>query len=580
MADVHLETEENPNQSIEKTKKFLRNGCACSCGSKGGPCSREFQEETVLSNLNNCLELTSGELDLVILANIQAFTRNESSGSKRSRSTRCSFQFQFVTICKDTFLHLYGLGYSRFHRLKEHYKQHGLFPRTHGNSKRLPSNTFPQRVTENVHNFLTNYVEENAIVLPGRIPGFKRDDVQVLSSNETKISVWRVYTDTCKASGEQAVCYSKFADMWQQFHPNVVVSKPMSDLCFTCQQNTTKLLRAANLPDQEKSDCIRAQQDHLDCAQREREFYRSTCSVAATTFKRVEAETNFNESRKACSFDGTMHYAFDYAQQVHIPGNPMQPGPIYFKTPRKCGIFGVSCEAVPRQINYLIDEAGTVGKGANATISYVHHFFARHGLGEKHVHLHADNCSGQNKNNYFLWYFAWRIATKLHQFVNYSFLVAGHTKFAPDRCVGLLKKSYKVTFISSLYELARMVDNSSNTGVNKAQLVATHDGRTIVPVYDWATFLGQYFNKIPNIKKFHHFRFSSERPGIAYCREFVSSPEQEFTLLKNRAVIPPASILPQKIQPEGLSEERKNYLFREIRQFCRPGTENLVAPAP
>ena len=90
-------------------------------------------------------------------------------------------------------------------------------------------------------------MEENAIVLPGRIPGFKRDDVQVLSSNETKISVWRVYTDTCKASDEQAVCYSKFADMWQQFHPNVVVSKPMSDLCFTCQQNTTKLLRAANL---------------------------------------------------------------------------------------------------------------------------------------------------------------------------------------------------------------------------------------------------------------------------------------------------------------------------------------------
>ena len=72
------------------------------------------------------------------------------------------------------------------------------------------------------------------------------------------------------------------------------------------------------------------------------------------------------------------------------------------------------CEGVPRQVNYLIDEASTVGKGANATISYVHHFFARHGLGENDVHLHADNCAGQNKNNYFLWYLAWRITTKLH----------------------------------------------------------------------------------------------------------------------------------------------------------------------
>ena len=49
----------------------------------------------------------------------------------------------------------------------------------------------------------------------------------------------------------------------------------------------------------------------------------------------------------------------------------MQPKPIYFRAPRKCGIFGGMCEAVLRQVNYLIDEAAAVGKGANATISYV-----------------------------------------------------------------------------------------------------------------------------------------------------------------------------------------------------------------
>ena len=47
----------------------------------------------------------------------------------------------------------------------------------------------------------------------------------------------------------------------------------------------------------------------------------------------------------------------------------MQPGPIYFKTPWKCGIFGIMCEAVLGQVNYLIDEAAAVGKGAKATIS-------------------------------------------------------------------------------------------------------------------------------------------------------------------------------------------------------------------
>ena len=285
-------------------------------------------------------------------------------------------------------------------------------------------------------------------MLPGRIPGFKREDVQVLSSSKTKTSVWRVYTATCQASGEQAVSYSKFVDLWNQFCPKVVVAKPMTDLCLTCQQNTTKLsVRAANLPEHEKADCIRAQPEHLDCTQVDREFYRKTCSDAATTLSQRDEETNLNETHEACSFSGTMHYSFDYAQQVHFPSNPMQPGPIYFKTPRKCGIFGIMCEAVLCQVNYLIDEAAAVGKGANATISYVHHFFSCHGLRETDVHLHADNCAGQNKNNYFLWYLARRIATELHQSIKYSFLIAGHSKFGPDCCFEILKKAYKVSFI-------------------------------------------------------------------------------------------------------------------------------------
>ena len=35
---------------------------------------------------------------------------------------------------------------------------------------------------------------------------------------------------------------------------NVVVTKPMTDLCMTCQQNTTRLVRAANFPEHEKAD--------------------------------------------------------------------------------------------------------------------------------------------------------------------------------------------------------------------------------------------------------------------------------------------------------------------------------------
>ena len=52
------------------------------------------------------------------------------------------------------------------------------------------------------------------------------------------------------------------------------------------------------------------------------------------------------------------------------------------------------------QVNYLIDEACDTGKGGNTVANFLHHLFATHGLGETCVHLHTNNCMGQNKNNY------------------------------------------------------------------------------------------------------------------------------------------------------------------------------------
>ena len=68
-------------------------------------------------------------------------------------------------------------------------------------------------------------------------------------------------------------------------------------------------------------------------------------------------------------------------------------------TAHKCAVFGICCEGIPRQVTYLIDEASDVGKGANTVISFLHHFFQHHSLGEVDVGLHTDNCVGQNKNN-------------------------------------------------------------------------------------------------------------------------------------------------------------------------------------
>ena len=63
-----------------------------------------------------------------------------------------------------------------------------------------------------------------------------------------------------------------------------------------------------------------------------------------------------------------MQYSFDFAQQVHYPSNPLQPCPIYFLTPRKVAIFGICCEAISRQVNFIIDAACNTGKGAKTVV--------------------------------------------------------------------------------------------------------------------------------------------------------------------------------------------------------------------
>ena len=113
----------------------------------------------------------------------------------------------------------------------------------------------------------------------------------------------------------------------------------------------------------------------------------------------------------------------------------------------------------------------------------LHHFLENHSFGETHLHLHADNCCGQNKNRYVMAYLMWRVLTGLHEEITISFLLVGHTKFVPDWCFGLFKRLFKRTKVGSLEEIAAVVD-CSTTCNNYPQLVGTSDGRMAVTFYN------------------------------------------------------------------------------------------------
>ena len=92
--------------------------------------------------------------------------------------------------------------------------------------------------------------ESNAMVLPGRVPGHKRSDIQLLPSSTTKHKIWDLYQQAAGGGSTRPVSYSMFTSLWQQLLPRVVVMKPMSDLCWICQQNSTAIAKSANRPEE------------------------------------------------------------------------------------------------------------------------------------------------------------------------------------------------------------------------------------------------------------------------------------------------------------------------------------------
>ena len=324
-------------------------------------------------------ELPKENLDLILMANLQQ-NRVKSAHIKRTTTHReekerqrasVKFFLHGKQVCKFTYLFAHGVGNTRYRNLCKHYDAHGFTPRRHGTTERCAANALSLNDEQNVINFITNFADYNAMPLPGRMPKMKDYTVMMLPSDVTKANLWRKYVRACADSSSKAVGLTKFKNIWKLYLPHIAVMKVSSDLCDTCQQNNNLIMKAVNCTEEEKSARLKQQENHLVLAKVCGAYYKQQCEDSSNFWNSLSDEQKQSGNELA----GTIHISFDYAQNVLIPHSPQQVGPIYFKTPRKCHLFGVCAESLPKQVNYLIDEGELTGKGANETISYLHHYF-------------------------------------------------------------------------------------------------------------------------------------------------------------------------------------------------------------
>ncbi|KAJ8043724.1 hypothetical protein HOLleu_10939 [Holothuria leucospilota] len=395
----------------EEMAKIRAKKCRCRNPYGGLGCSHKFDDAYVFKLRYQMNALSADIKAMCLLGKISSsgiktsqmtMKSRRASQTVRKKKRTMGYFVDGVRVCRDTFLFMHMLSDKFLTKLVNHYLENGIeVPRKASGGAGNNRNAFSAEDVIHTVKYI-NYAEKNGMVIPGRVAGVKTSDprVRLLPSSDSKTRVWKRYKEhfvdlNGKTGGNlRLVQRSSFHKIWNMYTPFVLTTQPRTDLCWTCQQHNRQIYQSANQSDEEKAAKLIQQQEHLRVVNQERVLYQQHVkeSKAALTGK----EMSLGE-HAPCSMEGSMHYSFDFAQQVHNPNDPDQPGPIYFLTPRKCAVFGINCEAFPKQVNFLIDEGMSISKGSNAVISYVHFFFDNYGLGEEIARLHCDNCSGQNK---------------------------------------------------------------------------------------------------------------------------------------------------------------------------------------
>ena len=576
---------------IDQEQKLISNFLAtpCRCGKN---CQAQFSSDELLGARADFRSFSWDEKNCFILSQLRSCQRiSDKAKSGRLTKTRERQKFEYHInagrpVCRDVFLFYHGETLRRLKHLQKHLIEVGTSLPRHGNIGRRPNRACSTEDKQAIMDFIINFAAKHGLPDPGRDLRKGKGKLRILLPAVLNYrSVHRVYQKSMLERPTKIVEYRTFIRVWQEVASHICFIKPRSDLCVTCEDFKKALNQiASDLSEDREDEKIRVHQEaieHLEHAKKERDYYHHCIKIAEKSYSSLghrQCETPYEPNSQCIS----LHYSWDFAQQIHYPYEDQQVGPIYFKTPRRAELFGVCCEGIPRQVNYLIDEADFLGKNANVVISLLDHFFENHGLGETHVYLTADNCVAQNKNNALLHYLLYRTLIGLHSMINLSFLLVGHTKFAPDGFFGLIKYRYRRSRVYTYEHLVDVIERSSQKGHNVCQSYRDDTGTVNFEYRDWSSWLSKYFEKLSNITKYHHFMLDHQQPGIVTVKEAIDSPEEKYTLLKGEFPYSKEkhpTCLPRKLSPPGLSVDRSWYLYEKIREHI-PTNRDKDATCP
>jgi len=569
---------EEPISLVQQVSEYLLHSPCCT-----KKCCVYWKESDLTKHAKDMKHLSKKEKKLVLLTLLRNSVIQTKSTRYSEQRQRLSVTFRyepFGTMCSAAFRLLFDIRIKELKGLLAHLKisSMSIIPPQHGNRGKKPhrSNSLVERgVSEKLIEFIVALSESQGEFSPGRHTKLgnttedKNPDMLWLPACFTQSTLLRMYE---KHHPDFPISRTAFCSMLKN-EPrlqHIKIRSSRTDMCDFCELQKRKIA-GTKLHDEEKAEKLTAELlSHQKSYQGERAVYNSEREHAKRHRKELSKGTRRID-------ECIEHISMDYGQSIAVPHTTDQLGGTFYLHMRNFLLFGIFSVLENTQRCYTYDER-EAGKGANEVISFLHDFLSNRHIKTPNLRIHADNCRGQNKNKYVMWYLVWLVSTGRLKRAEIKFMIKGHTHFIVDSGIGHTKRALRQAEVYCLNHWAEVINRSAKT--NKAKIV------TGSHVYDWKKGLSRYFKAFTGMSKFQHFVVDCREPGWISARYGVGDDTwNKRTLLKSNANLHLEEFksLPKYLSTVGFKGgkfKKEKGLFENLRQYVKDEWKDELCPDP
>ena len=397
---------------------------------------------------------------------------------------------------------------------------------------------------------------------------------------KSKSSVVAEFNRAQQALGKEVISAFTFREWLTKYFEKdrgikIGICPHMTDYCDTCKQLKVEIQRSCTIIRRMRESGNANPSTLRDCeqellsfesnvlqhktdAQSARSHYKEAIEKCKTSWKRIEELSNKSElvPEEQEELDRLQHcfslvLSADFQQSKLVPhwGKTQQPGQTYYLIKFSNNIFGITDHRNGNNSVFLFGEELSP-KNTDHTISFLHQYISNTKAvypWMSRVHLFLDNAGNTNKNKYFVSWCFEAVEKRLANYIRISFMVPGHTKFAPDRLFSSIAHTYNRSDVFNISELQAICANHATTTISSGS-----------DIYHWISYLSTKYSDVPGIRKLHDFVIVRSPSGTMmkvkeklYAGEFSKSPMSqlgEYSEDSSLRPYTPKAIGPEKLQ--------------------------------